>query len=82
MKMFNQLAKNKLLKIFLSRIKMKVVIKCPKKLFFSAENLLGAERVKTPRAFVSHKFKGYGKTMEMTAWGRCPSHKQTKCFHG
>ena len=34
MKKFNQLAKNKLLKIFLSTIKTKVAIKFPKKLFF------------------------------------------------
>ena len=46
MKKFNQLAKKKLFKIFLSSIKTKVAIKFPKKLFFSAENWLGVERVK------------------------------------
>ena len=46
MKKSNQLAKTKLLKIFLSSIKTKVAIKFPKKLYFSAENRLGAERVK------------------------------------
>ena len=46
MKKFNQLAKKKRLKIFLSSIKTKVAIKFPKKtFFFSVENWLGTERV-------------------------------------
>ena len=49
MKKFNRLAKNKLLKIFISSIKTKVAIyKISRKtfFFFSHENRLGAERVK------------------------------------
>ena len=51
MKKFNQLAKKKKKKNYLkyiSSIKTKVAIKFPKKkIFVSAENRLGAERVKT-----------------------------------
>ena len=48
MKKFNQLAKKKILRIFLSSRKDKVAIKFPKRtifFFFSAENRLGTERV-------------------------------------
>ena len=48
MKKFSQLAKKKkLLRIFLANTKAKVAIKFPKKLFFLAENWLGAARVNT-----------------------------------
>ena len=45
MKKFNQLAKKKILKMFLSSRKTKVAKKFPNFFFFSAENRLGAERV-------------------------------------
>ena len=61
MKKFNQLAK-KYLKLFLSSIKTKVALKFPKKLFFPAENQLGAERLNT------NYYHNLGKSSPFIQW--------------